>query len=142
MKTKYRVLALVLISTLFLCVALVPWVSAESGEDSGSVPHEKKSLDEVKDQIRKQGLHWTAKETALSNLTDGETLTKTGGTRIDPGTKISPGESAEATVPVVSGGVLPSSFDWRANPGNYVTAVKDQGCGDCWAFASAAADQK
>ncbi len=139
MKTKYRVLALVLISTLFLCVALVPWVSAESGEDSGSVPHEKKSLDEVKDQIRKQGLHWTAKETALSNLTDGETLTKTGGTRIDPGTKISPGESAEATVPVVSGGVLPSSFDWRANPGNYVTAVKDQGCGDCWAFASAAA---
>ncbi len=139
MKTGYRVLALVLISTLFLCGALVPWVSAESGAGSGGVPHEKKSLDNVKYQIRKQGLHWTAKETSLSNLTLEESLQRLGGLKADPGTEVSgalPGGAAAALVP---GGALPSSFDWRANNGNYVTNVKEQGCDDCWAFAAVAA---
>jgi len=139
MKTWYSVLILVLISSLFLSGVLIPCVSAENGEETRVLAHEKKSLDDVKEHIRKDGLHWTAQETSLSPLAPEQSLEKLGGTKVEPGETISPGEEGEESVPVVPGGALPSSFDWRVNPGTYVTPVRNQGCGDCWAFASTAA---
>jgi PKD repeat protein len=138
-KNYLRVLLLVLLISLVVGVIFTPCVlAADNGAANVHKPKEK-SLDEVKDTIKKEGLHWTAAETSLSKLTLDQRLNKLGGEKIEPGNKITIVEPEKGKVPILSGGALPESFDWRVNGGNYVTNIKNQGCNDCWAFASAAA---
>jgi PKD repeat protein len=132
------------ILVLLVCVILVQGVpAADNGNAGGSQPKEKK-LVEVQNTIHTNGLHWVAGETSMSNLPLAERLNKLGGQEMDLGEPITAANAGEVAsqsraVPLLYGGALPSSFDWRSNSGNYVTNIKDQGCDDCWAFASAAA---
>ena len=140
MKKKYVLVILqLLLISLVIGVIFTPCVlAADNGAASEHKPKEK-SLDEVRENIKKEGLRWTAAETSMSKLTLEQRLNKLGGEKIEPGKKITIVEPEKGTVPMLSGGALPASFDWRANGGNYVTTIKNQGCDDCWAFASAAA---
>ena len=43
---------------------------------------------------------------------------------------------------IIRAAVLPSSFDWRDNGGNWTTPPKDQNsCGSCWAFSAVSATE-
>jgi len=122
---------------LFVGVVVAPCIVAADVAE-GRVAIEK-SLGEVQSYIQKESLRWTAGETSLSRLTPEERLNLLGGQKEIPGERIKTPEPAGGLVPYRDGGAPPGSFDWRANPGNFVTNIKLQGCSDCWAFAAAAA---
>jgi len=136
-KRLLRLILRLLIVSLLVSGVVAPCVIAAES-DTGGIAVEK-SLGEVKEYIVKENLHWIAKETSMSRLTPAERLNLLGGQKVIPGERVKTPEPAGGLVPTRSGGAPPGAFDWRVNPGNYVTNIKLQGCSDCWAFASAAA---
>jgi PKD repeat protein len=132
------------ILALLVSMILVQGVLAAETGNAGVVQPEEKNLVDVQNTIQTNGLHWVAAETSMSRLPLQQRLNNLGGQKMDLGEPITAANAGEVvseggTVPLLPGGALPSSFDWRANGGNYVTSIKRQGCNDCWAFASAAA---
>jgi C1A family cysteine protease len=91
-------------------------------------------LDEIKAAIEMNGKQWVADETSVSNLPDHEKKLRLGLIKRKPTGKE---RILSLQDPMVG---LPTRLDWRANPGNFVTPVRNQGsCGSCWAFATTGA---
>ena len=90
----------------------------------------------VKEYIKKNNLSWTAGKTSVSNLTPAAYATLRGLKHPATGESY-PVRSIKSTASL-SRTTLPASFDWRDNGGNWLTPIKNQGCGDCWAFGSTA----
>lgn len=91
-------------------------------------------LGEIQREMRMKGAKWRAGETSMTRLTHEERLKRLG--LIPP---VYTGNEPMLTMAAPETEV-PTSLDWRANGGNFVTPVRDQGnCGSCWSFATTAA---
>ncbi len=94
-------------------------------------------LQELQRAIRQQGADWTAEENEISRLSSQEFKSLLG-LKLEwdlivkaPGEAVITESSYKAQ--------LPAKFDWRDYKGSsYVTPIKRQRCGDCWAHSAAA----
>ncbi|HZH13068.1 MAG TPA: C1 family peptidase [Archangium sp.] len=101
------------------------------------------SVGELKAAIQQKGFQWEPANTPLSALSLPEQRRRLG-------LKLSDQEVAATARAIEAANALralrteraapPASADWRNNPGNWLTPVKDQGsCGSCVAFSTVAA---
>jgi|GEM_PF-2734465 hypothetical protein len=81
------------------------------------------TLESVRKRIEERGAKWIAGETSLSQLSLEDVKRRFG---------VAPKEEITWE--------LPAQFDWRSNPGNWMTPVKNQGnCSSCVAFGTISA---
>src|SRR4030042_1069744 len=91
-------------------------------------------LDEIRAAIKEKNAKWIAGETSVSGLPLELRKERLGLIK----SKVTDAEKLVSVETPLLG--LPASLDWRHNPNNYVTPVRDQGnCGGCWAFATTGA---
>lgn len=94
------------------------------------------NIDAVQKAIQEKGANWTAGETAVSDLSLEEMKKLCGGLE-EPEEKPPKIFKVEGDVEALQ---AVTYFDWRNKDGsNWLTNIKDQGCNDCWAFATCAA---
>jgi hypothetical protein len=91
-------------------------------------------LDEIRAAIKGKNAKWIAGETSVSKLPPEHRKLRLG--LIKPEVPVAE-RLGSVGLPTLE---LPQSLDWRHNPNNYVTPIRDQGnCGSCWAFATTGA---
>lgn len=102
------------------------------GVSTAPVAGQELGLAKVRQAISERGARWIAGPTSLSGLSREEKRRRLGA---EPG-PVPPGVPRFAPP---KGQKLPAALDWRANGGNFVTPIRDQGgCGSCWAFGATA----
>jgi hypothetical protein len=124
-----------------------PSSGKETGKDTGPCRPRRlrgpyaAEVDDIVKEINRQGVKWCADHTSMMHLAPQERSRRMG---LQPGLSAAASGSAggikvykgaqEADAP------SPAVLDWRNHDGvNAVSPVKDQGCGDCWAFSATAA---
>jgi len=90
-----------------------------------------KDLEEINKAIQTKGAKWIAGETSISRLTLEERKNLLGLLKREI-----PSENL-IKPPTLKPGELPDSFDWRDYNGyNWMTSIKNQPCGNCWAYST------
>lgn len=118
--SKSMCLVLGVVVTAALCAAPATWAD---------------EIGAIQSAISAKGARWTAGETSVSGLDFDGKLMRLGVLPPRP----MPAETGPSAR-VLSAAALPVKLDWRANGGNFVTPVKDQGeCESAWAFSVAGA---
>jgi C1A family cysteine protease len=93
-----------------------------------------RELEEIREQIERNGEHWIAGHTEVSDLPP-DVKARMLGARFDKEQWLS---MSTGTIPPAEPRDLPSSLDWRELGG--MTPAKNQGgCGSCWCFGPTAA---
>jgi hypothetical protein len=129
MKIKSNVLGglvLSFIATSFFAAASFAAVAEESVVTSGKIQ-------EINQQIKKQGAKWQAKENWVSKLSQKELKRMLGSNDMPTSTLDYHSDAAKAAT-------LPASWDWRNQNGlDWLGPVMNQGnCGSCVAFSTVA----
>ncbi|MDD4005300.1 MAG: C1 family peptidase [Elusimicrobiaceae bacterium] len=111
---------------LFAGMALA--VAVMGGGMAFAADQTQKDIDQLNKSIAEKGGKWVAGRTSVSDMSSQaqQYLVGLGVEPLDIG-----------AAPLKMGrAILPESLDWRANNGDFVTGVRNQGqCGSCWAFA-------
>jgi hypothetical protein len=96
------------------------------------------TLQEIQQAIQQQGLSWTAGETSASQLSDAEKLSLLGVIPPAPGEPSILPNGFQPAAPEE----LPAFFSWgNYQDCNWMTSIKHQMCGACWAFATIGAHE-
>ena len=96
-------------------LAAIPAISGAAG------------LEEISRAIQSRGARWTAGENSMTRLPAAARRKRLGNLSISGALPLetAPGQTSTAQDPVT--GSSPATLDWRANNGNFVTPVRDQG---------------
>lgn len=92
---------------------------------------------ELQSRVQRAHLHWRAGETVMMRLSESQRAARRmeGPLALPPAGRKAPFQQRDFT-----GMDIPLRLDWRANGGDFVTPVRDQGeCGAGWAYAATAA---
>ncbi len=136
--------AIIKINNIFVAEDKNSVITAKSAQQSSAA-----KLSKIQDYIRKNNFGWTAGETSVSRMSyeekrkllgvaEGKDLPNMQGFEYYKGGVFKIGDSKATSKSGSS--KLPSSFDWRNRHGeNWLTSIKNQLCGSCWAYGATGA---